>query len=114
MNAVIFSLTLVDYHVLESGWDVKDPDGLFGNEFLRSTMPFYRFRTIYRCIQADVPTLTAHFNRVSQELWTLGRDICWDDDLDLFKGKPGAEGVKYVPKKEAKRGFPHGVWWTSV
>lgn len=101
----LLALSIVDYKAFPLAWQKDDEHGLLGNPFLQSTMSYTRFRTLYRCVNADVIAWTAHFNETNAREWILGQHVCFDDDVDRFKGRPGTEGVKYVPKKEAKRGI---------
>jgi hypothetical protein len=104
----LLAFSVVDYATVKLAWLRNDPIGLFGNAFLRNTMCYTRFKTLFRCICADVAAWTAHFNQKNQVEWRLGADVCFDDYVDRFMGRPGAEGVKYNPHKEAKRGI--GSW----
>lgn len=101
----LLAFSVTDYATFNLAWERKDHTGLFGNAFLQSLMSFTRFKTLYRCINADTVAWTRHFNLVNSQVWRLSDHVDFDDDLDRFMGRPGAEGVKYVPKKKAKRGI---------
>ena len=65
-------------------------------------MGLRKFRKIHRNIQADLSFVSETTNRISSELWNLSPTICFDDDLDLWKG---FGKKKKMQKKKAKTGL---------
>jgi len=75
----------------------ENTQGLIGNDFFKSTMGYRLWSTIDRCIQANLKIISTMITEHNKQNWIPFPNVCFDDDLDLWKGKGGRK--KHLNKK---------------